>query len=136
MSTDKAHEAELATPTLVDPKVSAVGELKTFSFEDFELRFRNHHYVVPVKGLRVTLDPIGIWSATYKLEKSQWHGGVRIDVTLLRDGKPVTPDPVTAGFPLACHIAVKVTGGAFPEGLFGLIDGVSVSVGGKGASVC
>jgi hypothetical protein len=133
---DEAHEAGPVVLELVDSKALGAGELKSFKFADFVLRFRNHPYVVPVKGLRLTLDPIGIWSATYKLEKSQWRAGVRIDVTLLREGKPVTLEPVHADFPLACHIAIKVTGGAFPEGLFGLIDGVTVSVGGTGASVC
>jgi hypothetical protein len=114
--------------------------LKSFTFRDFTIHFRNHSYVVLVKGLRVNLDKNGVWSATYKVENSQWRGGVQISMGLLRAG---TEPPerrelavFKADFPLACHMASLVTGGAYNEGLFDLAEDVLVRVGGTGASVC
>ena len=108
--------------------------LSSFTFPDFTIPFRNHSYVAPVRWLRVTLDQSGVWSATYKLENCQWRGGVQIVVSLLKQGKPV--EEIKVDFPLACNMAVRVIGGAYPEGLIDVVDGIAVRVGGTGASVC
>ena len=108
--------------------------LSSFTFPDFTIPFRNHSYVAPVRWLRVTLDQSGVWSATYKLENCQWRGGLQIVVSLMTGGTSVKE--LNADFPLACHMAVRVIGGAYPEELIKSVDSIVVRVGGTGAFVC